>query len=110
MAKKGLLVNYEWCSGCHTCEIACQMENKLPVGQYGIKVSQVGPWQYSEKGWVYDFVPSLTDQCTLCASRVAEGKVPACEQHCQAHCIKFVTPEEAVSEMSGKSKVMFIVK
>ena len=28
----GLLIDTEWCSGCHTCEMACQMHNDLPVG------------------------------------------------------------------------------
>ena len=23
---KGILVDYEWCSGCHTCEMACTVE------------------------------------------------------------------------------------
>ena len=44
MAKYGLLVDAQWCSGCHSCEIACQMEHGLPVGQTGIKVVKIGPW------------------------------------------------------------------
>ena len=42
MAKYGLLVDAQWCSGCHSCEIACQMEHGLPVGQTGIKVVKIG--------------------------------------------------------------------
>lgn len=110
MAKKGLLVNYGWCSGCHTCEVACQMENHLPTGQFGIKVSQVGPWEYGEKKWVYDYIPTLTDQCNLCVERQAAGKKPSCVQHCQAHCISIVTPEEACEAMANSDKVMYITK
>ena len=51
MAAKGLLVDYEWCSGCHTCEVACQIEHGYPTDQWGIKVCEVGPWKYGEKKW-----------------------------------------------------------
>lgn len=37
-AKYGMLIDYQWCTGCHSCEIACQMEHGLPVGQTGIMV------------------------------------------------------------------------
>lgn len=44
MAKYGLLVDYQWCTGCHSCEIACQMEHKMPVGKSGILVHDMGHW------------------------------------------------------------------
>ena len=37
----GLLIDTEWCSGCHSCEMACQMEHALPVGQTGILLNQI---------------------------------------------------------------------
>lgn len=108
--QRGLLVNYGWCSGCHSCEVACQMENGLPTDQFGIKINVVGPWQYGKKNWVFENIPVLTDQCDFCAERLAAGKKPMCEQHCQAKCIKFVDAADAATEMAGKSKVMFLVK
>ena len=33
MAKYGILADAQWCSGCHSCEVACQMEHGLPVGE-----------------------------------------------------------------------------
>ena len=51
MGAKGLLVDYEWCSGCHTCEVACQLEHGYPSDQWGIKVHEVGPWEYAPKTW-----------------------------------------------------------
>lgn len=107
MAKKGLLVEYSWCTGCHSCEVACQMENGLPVGQFGIKVNQVGPWQYGEDSWQYEFVPFLTDQCTLCSSRVAKGKEPSCVKHCQSRCIRIVDVDEAAAAATEKRKIIF---
>lgn len=46
MARKGLLVNYDFCTGCHTCEVACRVEHGFPDDQGGVAVVQVGPWEY----------------------------------------------------------------
>ena len=78
MGAKGLLVDYEWCSGCHTCEVACQLEHGYPSDQWGIKVHEVGPWEYAPKTWQYSYLPAPTDQCDLCADRVAKGHEPTC--------------------------------
>lgn len=46
MAEYGLLVDYEWCTGCHSCEMACAVEHGFPQGQCGVVVCEVGPWSY----------------------------------------------------------------
>lgn len=104
----GLLVDYKWCTGCHSCELACQVQNNLPAGQYGIKLCQMGPWEYAPKKWQYTYLPALTDQCNLCAVRQAEGKLPACVQHCQANCIQIMDAEKAAAIAAANSKVMFM--
>lgn len=106
--KKGLLVSYQWCTGCHSCEVACQMANDLPVGQFGIKVNQVGPWEYAPDKWQYSFIPTLTDQCHLCAERQAKGKLPSCVQHCQANCLQIVDVEEGMKAVAENDKMMFM--
>ena len=35
MAKNGILVDYQYCTGCYSCEVACQSELDLPLGQWG---------------------------------------------------------------------------
>ena len=100
-----LVVDYDYCSGCHTCEIACQQEHGFAPDQYGIKLTQVGPDQITERKWQYDFVPVPTDQCNLCAKRQDSGKVPSCVQHCQAGCI-YVGALDEVSDKLGKGKVV----
>ena len=36
MAAYGLLIDYEYCTGCQSCEVACKEEHGIPVGQWGI--------------------------------------------------------------------------
>lgn len=105
MSDKGLLINYQFCSGCHACEVACKKELGLPQGQFGIKVFQLGPWSYGDGKWEYDFVPVLSDMCDLCQERVAADKWPSCVHNCQAMCIEYGTVEELVKKadaLTGK--------
>lgn len=107
MSKNGLLIDYEFCTGCHACEVACRTELGLPVDKWGIQVLQVGPWQIDDKRWEYEFVPVPTELCNLCESRVEAGKLPTCVHHCQAAIIKYGTKEELVQEMSKPKMVLF---
>jgi len=109
MARNGLLIDYEYCTGCHSCEVACSMENNIPIGQWGIKIAEIGPWQISKDKWQLTYVPIPTDLCNLCAKRVAKGKQPACVQHCQADVMRFGTVEELAKEMEKKpQQVLFV--
>lgn len=105
--KNGLLIDYKYCTGCHTCEVACQKEHELAPDQFGIKLNQIGPDQISDRKWQYDFFPSPTDRCDRCLSRVAEGKKPSCVHHCQAGCIFFGPVEELAKIMSSENMVLF---
>lgn len=82
-----MLIDYFYCSGCHTCEIACQQEHGLPVDKYGIQIHRIGPDQISETRWQYEYLPAPTLRCDRCVERQAAGKKPLCEQSCQAGCI-----------------------
>jgi Fe-S-cluster-containing dehydrogenase component len=85
MARNGLLIQHEWCTGCHACEVACKQEHKYPVGTCGIVVNEMAA---TGKDKVYvDFVPVVTRFCDLCADRVKNGDIPACVKHCQATCV-----------------------
>jgi Fe-S-cluster-containing dehydrogenase component len=100
---KALLINYEYCTGCHSCEVACKKYLGLAKGEFGIKVNEVGPYQYSDQNklsgkWEWTFIPMLTKACNMCADRVAKKKMPMCVQHCQAWCIQY----GEVDEMSKK--------
>jgi Fe-S-cluster-containing dehydrogenase component len=82
MARNGLLIEYEYCTGCHACEVACKQEHNFTGGMVGIRVDEIvteGP------GKVHiDYIPFTTRFCDLCAERTGRGEVPACVKHCQA--------------------------
>ena len=108
---KGILVNYEFCTGCHSCEVACKKHLGLPEGEFGIKVSEVGPYQYAGESrgnqkWEWTWVPALTKACTLCEDRTSKGKMPMCVQHCQAWCMVYGEIEDLVKKVDGGSRYL----
>jgi len=104
VARKGLLINYDYCTGCHTCEVACRVEHGYPDDQGGIAVKQIGPWEYAPDKFQYTFMPIPTDQCDLCADRVAAGKDPTCVHHCQAFVMSYGDVEELQSKVEPTCK------
>lgn len=109
VVQKGILIDYEWCSGCKACVVACQMEHDLPTNRFGVVVTEIGPWEIEADQWQHSFLPSFTDECNLCATRVAAGKKPSCVQHCQAQVLTFGPVEELVSKLATKSRQALIV-
>ncbi len=89
MSEYGILIDYDWCTGCRTCDMACQMEHGFPVGKTGVTVKEIGPWQIEGDNWQYDYLPAFTDMCDLCAKRTGEGKLPSCVKHCQSQCMVY---------------------
>lgn len=105
----GILINYEYCTGCHSCEIACKKELNLPEGQFGIKLTEIGPWQINEDKWEWTYMPVMTNLCDMCSDRVAEGKLPSCVQHCQAWCMYYGEVDELAKKIDGKSRMALLV-
>lgn len=111
MAQYGLLIDYDWCTGCHSCEMACQQERQFPVGQTGIQVNAIGPWEYDSDKWQLSYIPVPTDQCNLCAARTAKGKAPSCVQHCQAKCMSYGPVDELFEQLKDNPKqALYTVK
>ncbi len=81
MTRKGLLIEYEYCTGCQSCVVACKQEHNYPVGIGGIKLNEI----FTEGDRLrVDFLPFPTKYCDLCAKRVKNGENPACVKACQA--------------------------
>ena len=104
MPKYGLLIEYNYCTGCHAWEVACQQEHDFPAGKNGIKVTEY-VYETSTKMSI-DYLPFLTDLCDLCMKRIREEEEPACVKHCQAACIQFGYIGELVKEMEKRPKMV----
>jgi len=107
MGRKGLLIDYEYCTGCHTCEVACKQENSYPKGTWGIKVNEI----VLEQGGKVEinYLPFPTEMCTLCAKRTAGGAVPSCVKHCQAACMKYGEVADLARELEKKPRMALFV-
>lgn len=105
---KGMLVDYEWCSGCHSCEMACSVElshKDFPQDHCGVKVHEEGVYWIAENKATDIFMPIFTDLCDKCARRIAAGNSePTCVKHCQAHVLKFGEIDDLVRDLAKKPK------
>lgn len=106
MALQGLLIDYNFCTGCHSCEMACKVEHGYDEGEWGIKLTQNGPCELGE-GWELDYVPVPTRRCDLCADRVGEGRLPTCVHHCQGLCMSYGPVDELAERMTSPHMVLF---
>lgn len=110
----GLLIDYDYCTGCRSCEIACRNahEETISKDQWGIKVLEEGPWNLGGDVWEWTYIPYPTHLCDLCAERVSEGKKPTCVHHCLALCMEYGSVEELTkkAEEFGRNAVLFIPK
>jgi Fe-S-cluster-containing dehydrogenase component len=103
-SRKGILIDYEFCTGCHSCEIACKEEHRFPLGVYGIKILEDGPRVIDKQTERYEwrYIAAPTELCDLCDERVRMGKRPTCVHHCQAAVLSFGSVEELMDEIRRK--------
>jgi Fe-S-cluster-containing dehydrogenase component len=104
----GLLIDYEYCTGCHTCEVACAQEHHWSAGMAGIKVIEVVQKLPNDKAYL-TYLPFPTELCILCAGRTKKGLEPACVQHCMAACMKYARIEELAKEVGQKARMVLWV-
>lgn len=106
MPRYGIMIDNEYCTGCHSCEVACKNEHDLPLGQWGIKILELGPWKRLDgKRWEYRYIPVLTSDCDLCADRTLRGEKPSCVLHCLASVMEYGTLEQLAKKMEEKGKM-----
>ena len=98
MSKNGLMIHYDYCTGCQSCAVACQQEHDFPVGKSGIKVTEY-VYEAQKKPVAIDFLPFVTELCDLCINRCTKGEEPACVKHCQAACMFYGSLDELTYHM-----------
>ena len=109
MTAYALLIDYEYCTGCRSCEVSCKQEHDFPVGRWGIRLYEDGPWKkddLSDEGRSYNWnqIPVPTDLCDGCAERLSRGREPVCVHNCLGACMQFGTVEEMAEEFAKKDK------
>jgi Fe-S-cluster-containing dehydrogenase component len=109
MSRYGILIDYEFCSNCHTCEVSCKEELDIPEGRWGIRVYEIGPWKIDGERWQLTYVPVPTDLCNLCESRVAKGKLPLCVHNCYTGVMEFGPVEELSKKLADKARQVLFV-
>ena len=99
MPRNGLLIEYEYCTGCCSCVVACKQEHSYPEGIGGIKLNEI----VTEGGRLrIDYLPFPTKYCDLCAGRTAGGEKPACVKACQAGAMWYGTVAELAEMQEEK--------
>ena len=101
----GLLIDYEYCTGCYACRVACCQEYGHDAGFSGMDVIEKVQPLNSEKASL-TYIPFPTEKCILCAPRTEKGLQPACVQHCMANVITWGKLEDLAKEMSKKPRMV----
>ncbi len=102
----GLLIDYEFCTGCYACQVACAQEYKWPAGMGGIRVTEVVENLPRDRHYL-KFIPMPTQLCVLCAGRTAKGLLPACVQTCMAACMTYGTIEDLAQQITKPQMVLW---
>ena len=106
--ENGLLIDYEYCTGCYTCQVACAQEYKWPAGMSGIRVTEIVQQLPNDRAYL-TYLPFPTELCILCAPRTREGLQPACVQHCMASCMEYGKITELAEKMKQKPRMVLWV-
>ena len=101
----GLLIDYEYCTGCYTCQLACCQEYGWEAGMSGMQVIEQVQKLPNEKVYL-TFLPFPTELCILCKPRTNKGLEPTCVKHCMANVIKWGRLEDLSKEMGRKPRLV----
>lgn len=110
MSEYGILIDYEYCTGCRTCEVACKQEYGRPAGKVGgVEVTEYTHTLPNGKLFITN-IPHFTRACVFCAGRVKKGLKPACVQHCMADILTFDRIKNLQEQIPKKRKAILWTK
>lgn len=100
--RQALLVDWDRCVGCFTCEVACKQEH----GEKRIHVNMLGPVHGKDGETRMEAIPLATQSCDLCQSRLARGEDPACVNACPTKALIITSIEDAITHIrSGQHQL-----
>lgn len=102
---KGLLIDYEYCTGCFACTVACCQEHGWQAPLSGIKVMEIVQDLPGGKAYL-TFLPFPTELCVLCAKRTGNGLEPACVKHCMSGCLVYGSVTDLAPELAKKPRMV----
>jgi Fe-S-cluster-containing dehydrogenase component len=103
--KYGLLIDYEYCTGCYSCQVACCQEYGWEAGISGMQVFESVQKLPNDKAYV-SFLPFPTELCILCTPRTKKGLEPACVKHCMANVITWGRLEDLAKKLGEKPRMV----
>jgi anaerobic dimethyl sulfoxide reductase subunit B len=83
VSQYAFLINSDACSGCKTCQVACNDRYSVPMGQHWRRVYEVsaGSWEKRGESWATTVVSyNLSISCVHCIE-------PVCATICPSQCI-----------------------
>ena len=101
----GLLIDYEYCTGCYACQVACCQEYGWEAGMSGMQVIELVQKLPHDKAYL-TFLPFPTELCVLCASRTKKGLEPSCVKHCMANVIKWGRLTDLAQQLGKKPRMV----
>ena len=105
----GIVVDLDGCVGCYACELACKMENDVPLGTKWIKVVALGPKKLDGK-YEMLFVPTITGECALCKHRIDKNQEPVCVENCPTQAMHFCKDSTELLDLYQNQKSFHICK
>jgi Fe-S-cluster-containing dehydrogenase component len=104
-SENGLLIDYEYCTGCFACTVACCQEHGWDAPLSGMKVMEIVQDMPNDKAYL-TFLPFPTELCVLCKPRTREGLDPSCVKHCMANCLSFGKLRDLALELEKKPRMV----
>ena len=105
-----MLIDYEYCTGCKSCEVACKQEYKRPAGKVcGVEVTEYIHTLPNDKLLITN-IPHFTQACVFCAGRIKQGLDPSCVKHCMAKILTFDKIDNLKEMLPKKRKAMIWTK
>ncbi len=110
MSEYAMLIDYEYCTGCKSCEVACKQEYDRPAGKVGgVEVIEFIHTLPNDKLFITN-IPTFTRACVFCAGRVKQELEPVCVKHCMANCLTFGKIEDLQKIIPKKRKSILWTK